>query len=1004
MMDARLVRRHPAGNDTSPRLAVLVVLTCILHALCFGQNFSGGYSFSLPAQDSITRTFLPAFPVEPIGASDFVTADAQGHFSVTGVPVRFFGVNFAADAAFPAPGKTGFVASRLRTMGFNIVRLHHLDNPWSTQSLFGGLSTTRQLNAAMLNRLEFLIFCLKLNGIRVNMNLHVSRTFKAADGIAGADSLPEMGKLVTYFDPQLISLQKEYAQQLLTHVNPYTGLPLAADPVMAMVEITNENSLYRFWRDGALVPFGVGGKLMVRHSAMLDSLWNDFLLRKYGSTASLASAWNAGGIPAESTSQIRDGSFENSPSSGSWILEQHAPAAAEASFDSTTSVQGRKSAFLAVLAADGTDWHLQWKQVGLRVIKDSTYEIRFFAKADLPGTIAVSMQKESSPWTGYGYSEVAVTTDWQEYAVLFRAPETNLNDTRVSFLLGAHEGGIWFDNVRMIREGRSGLDAGEDLAARSVHRTTFADCRASTAARVRDITRFYVALQDSFYESMRSYLANTLHVKVPVVGTSLNAGLPDLESQSTLDFMDTHAYWDHPSFPGIPWSSTNWLISNQPMVQSNSGGTFGSLLTVAPFVNKPLTITEYMHPFPNRYQAECIPFLTAYAAFHGADAVMLFDYNYSSDDWEADRIASYFNINRNSALMSLVPSASLAFRRGWVAPSSAPVEIAFSRTTVDETPLYDNGTWSGPTLVHPTQGLVHSVRTSTYAADVSTDLTALQQALAPPFVSDTHELVWDPAGAFRVGAPRFNALAGFFANLLGKTAGDMVLTGSSRAAFGVLQWVSLTGDRLSESRRSSLSLSTRVQNTGEQWDGTATIHDAWGTAPTTMEPAGIVVRLHVRADSIHVYPLAPDGSLLNAGWKVMPADTNTFAVALDQTVFPSPWFGIEAFGGGVQSAAIGSAGLLPLTDRILPNSPNPFNPSTTIGYQLRDRGVVRVEVCNILGEVVEVLADGWQERGDHSLVWTAASRASGMYFARIRIGSETGGMRFVGSTKMLLIK
>ncbi len=86
-----------------------------------------------------------------------------------------------------------------------------------------------------------------------------------------------MAKGVTLFDPNLIALQEEYASQLLTHVNPYTGLPLVDDPVMAMVEIVNENSLYRIWRDNKLKIFADGGWLTLRHHKMLDSLWNNFL-------------------------------------------------------------------------------------------------------------------------------------------------------------------------------------------------------------------------------------------------------------------------------------------------------------------------------------------------------------------------------------------------------------------------------------------------------------------------------------------------------------------------------------------------------------------------------------------------------------------------------------------------------------------------------------------------------------------------------------------------------
>jgi hypothetical protein len=1003
-MDANNVPAVSGGFSPRFRLGLSIALACLALRPAAGQNFSGGYSFSLPAQDSSTQKFLPSFPIVPIGASGFVSIDSDGHFSLDGAPVRFFGVNVAADAAFPAPSKTSFVSARLRKMGFNLVRLHHMDNPWSTMSLFGGQSTTRQLNASTLNRLEFFIFCLKANGIRVNVNLHVSRTFTTADGVAGADSLPEMGKGVTYFDPQLIALQKEYAGQLLTHTNPYTGLRLVDDPVMAMVEITNENSLYRFWKDGLLSPFSAGGALMLRHVTLLDSLWNAFLLQRYGSTSELAAAWNAGTIAADTISQVRDGSFENSPASNSWVLEQHSPAAGSVSFDSTTSSDGRKSALILVTDADGTDWHLQWKQVGLRVVEDSVYRINFFAKADLPGTISVSVQKESSPWTGYGWAQVNLSTTWEEFTVRVRAPETNLYDTRLSFGVGGHSGGIWIDNVRMTREGMTGLEPGETIEAASVRRTTFAESRAVTAQRCRDITRFYTALQDSFFRTMRSFLVSTLNVRVPIVGTSLSAGLPDLASQSSMDYMDTHAYWDHPSFPGIPWSSTNWIITNQPMVRSSTGGTLGSLLSVAPFARKPLTISEYMHPFPNRYQTECLPFLTSYALFHGADALMLFDYNSSADDWESDRIVSYFNINRNSALMSLVPSSARAFRNGLVAPSSDPVEIMFSPRDVEESPMTDNGSWSGPALVDPTQGLMHAVRTATYDAASSPDLTALQEPLTPPFVSDTGEILWDPSGSFRVSAPCYNAVAGFFANYIGKRTGDMMVTGSSRATFGVLQWVSLSGEKLSETRLSHLALSTRTENTGMVWDGTTTIHDQWGTSPTSIEPAGIVVRLHINADSLHVSPLGTSGELQGNGWTLLPADTSTFAVALDQSVFPTPWFGLEAFGGGIQSADGHHGTFVPAEDQLLQNSPNPFNPTTTVGYRLRERGRVRMEVYSVLGELVEVLADGWQEAGDFRLTFSAGNRASGIYLARLRIITSSGATRFDRITKMILLR
>src|SRR5512133_751245 len=105
-------------------------------------------------------------------------------------------------------------------MGINLVRLHHMDNPWSQNSLFEQGSDTRHLNPGTLDRLEYFLTALKVNGIYADVNLHVSRTVNRKDGIPDADSIQEYGKGVCFFDPQLLFLHKEFARQLLTHTSP----------------------------------------------------------------------------------------------------------------------------------------------------------------------------------------------------------------------------------------------------------------------------------------------------------------------------------------------------------------------------------------------------------------------------------------------------------------------------------------------------------------------------------------------------------------------------------------------------------------------------------------------------------------------------------------------------------------------------------------------------------------------------------------------------------------
>ncbi|MDP8219756.1 MAG: Ig-like domain-containing protein, partial [Candidatus Stygibacter frigidus] len=59
--------------------------------------------------------------------------------------------------------------------------------------------------------------------------------------------------------------------------------------------------------------------------------------------------------------------------------------------------------------------------------------------------------------------------------------------------------------------------------------------------------------------------------------------------------------------------------------------------------------------------------------------------------------------------------------------------------------------------------------------------------------------------------------------------------------------------------------------------------------------------------------------------------------------------------------------------------PNPFNPQTTINYDISEAGNVNVVVYNIRGQKVETLVNDHQEAGNYKLVWNANQQASGVY-------------------------
>jgi len=87
------------------------------------------------------------------------------------------------------------------------------------------------------------------------------------------------------------------------------------------------------------------------------------------------------------------------------------------------------------------------------------------------------------------------------------------------------------------------------------------------------------------------------------------------------------------------------------------------------------------------------------------------------------------------------------------------------------------------------------------------------------------------------------------------------------------------------------------------------------------------------------------------------------------------------------------------------NYPNPFNPATTIRYQLPSDSRVTLRVYDLLGRVVQTLAEGVQEAGYKQLSWNASNFASGLYFYRLEAASVSDHSKtFTEVKKMLLIR
>ena len=63
--------------------------------------------------------------------------------------------------------------------------------------------------------------------------------------------------------------------------------------------------------------------------------------------------------------------------------------------------------------------------------------------------------------------------------------------------------------------------------------------------------------------------------------------------------------------------------------------------------------------------------------------------------------------------------------------------------------------------------------------------------------------------------------------------------------------------------------------------------------------------------------------------------------------------------------------------------PNPFNPTTSISYDIAQDGYVKLNIYNLSGQLVEVLVDNKQVAGHYTMTWDANGYSSGIYFVRL---------------------
>lgn len=159
--------------------------------------------------------------------------------------------------------------------------------------------------------------------------------------------------------------------------------------------------------------------------------------------------------------------------------------------------------------------------------------------------------------------------------------------------------------------------------------------------------------------------------------------------------------------------------------------------------------------------------------------------------------------------------------------------------------------------------------------------------------------------------------------------------------------------------------------------------------------------IQVSTDTLNWLSVVSNASSANEEWTVN--DFNPVEAKFIRVIFnysnQNHWAGMweaEIYGitGGLTAVHQSSPEKYALSQ----NFPNPFNPSTTIKFVLEKSGYTRLDVYNIIGELVSNLVDEELNSGEQSVRFNAAGLASGVYFYTLQTEA------FTETRKMLLLE